>query len=82
MATMIDAIYYPDWTTKCKRPLFMILVGYQYPNWLTLDLLSWQVSKRIEGFKLRPETTGYHKVCPKGMPSLDLYIVISAAMEK
>ena len=22
---------------------FMISVGYQYQNWLTLDLLSWQV---------------------------------------
>jgi len=35
----------------------------------------WQVSKRIKGFKLRPETTEYHKVCPKGILSLDLQLI-------
>jgi DNA polymerase V len=32
MATMIDAIYYPDRTTKCKRPLFMIPVEAGFPS--------------------------------------------------
>ena len=29
---MIDAIYYPDQTTKCERPLFMIPVEAGFPS--------------------------------------------------
>lgn len=32
MATMINAIYYPDRTTECKRPLFMIPVEAGFPS--------------------------------------------------
>jgi len=32
MATMIDAIYYPDQTTECKRPLFLIPVEAGFPS--------------------------------------------------
>jgi len=32
MPTNIDAIYYPDQTTECKRPLFMIPVEAGFPS--------------------------------------------------
>ena len=32
MSTNIDAIYYPDQTTECERPLFMIPVEAGFPS--------------------------------------------------
>ena len=43
MATMIDAIYYPDRTNECERPLFMIPVE---AGFLGIDL-------HLEGLRRR-----------------------------
>jgi len=32
MKTLVQSIYYPDYSTKCKRPLFMVPVSAGFPS--------------------------------------------------